>query len=286
MALYEFNVARPDHNGRSTPLKTYSDPFPSSTFVEGRKGSEYVLTFKNNSSHRVLVVASVDGLSVMDGKPASVKSTGYIVDAWSTIEIPGWRIDDGKVAKFVFQPQGDSRDLTYVEALKADGVAVDAANQGVIGCLVFPEKARETKTSGGILRSRGIADGMNSRRINVNNTIYSKGGPPLQTLGMNNASFAASESPVTMDWMPTSDTSSSSVGTGFGDDKDFRTTTVKFERRDPSNPDASFVVQYDTLQGLRRRGVRVDEVKSPLQNAFPASPELARDGCHIPRNRR
>lgn len=280
MALYEFDVAVTKMSGAQT-LKKYVHR--DDVYVEGRKGSEYVLTFKNNSSHRVLMVASVDGLSVMDGKPASVDSTGYVVERWSTVTVPGWRIDDGKVAKFVFQPQGDSRDLTYVEALKADGVDVDASNQGVIGCLVFPEKAVE-------LRTRGLvaALGTNTRRIRPDSDLwYSKGGPSLQSLsypsagGMSNSMYTSDNEPVTM-----SMDNSSSVGTGFGDDKEFKTSTVKFTRHDPKNPAETFVIMYDTIQGLRKRGVPVDAVKNPLKNAFPASPELADKGCRIPSNRR
>ena len=39
-------------------------------FVEGNKGDRYNIVAKNESDHRVEVVLSVDGLDVLDGKPA------------------------------------------------------------------------------------------------------------------------------------------------------------------------------------------------------------------------
>src|SRR5438270_10763894 len=91
------------------------------TYIEGRRGSTYTLEYTNPTNRRVLIVPSVDGLSVMDGKPASDKSRGYVVDAWGTVAIPGWRIDDNSVAQFEFRPASDRDSPTYVDQLKNAG---------------------------------------------------------------------------------------------------------------------------------------------------------------------
>ena len=83
-------------------------------FIEGKKGSEFTLKFKNNSYQRVLFVPSIDGLSVIDGKEASKNSGGYIVDALRSIEIKGWRTSLDDVASFIF----DEKTNSYVNGLR------------------------------------------------------------------------------------------------------------------------------------------------------------------------
>lgn len=268
---YKFSVAIPNKN----TLKEYLHE--GQRYIEGRKGTEYVLKFYNGSNSRVLVVMSVDGLSIMDGKPAGVGSNGYIVDRWQTVEIPGWRIDNGTVAKFVFRPQGDSNSPTYVEALRSEGVQVDASNQGVIGCLVFREKETEVYTSGSVFRSMGASRG-----------LMSKGGPSLEGMSFNSSNASGlnqfTKSIATMDFIEPQ-AASASVGTGFGEDTAFKTRNVTFERANNYQPDSTIVLMYDTLAGLRKRGVPVDPAPNPVQNAFPNSPYLANDGCRVPKRR-
>lgn len=268
---YKFTVSLPNKN----PLKEYQHE--GQRYIEGRKGTEYVLTFRNLSDSRVLAVMSVDGLSIMDGKPAGVGSNGYVVDPCQTVEVPGWRIDNGTVAKFVFRPQGDSHNPTYVEALRSEGVEVDAANQGVIGCLVFREKEREVYTSGRV-RGMSFGDPYNG----LPRGMMSKGGPSLESLSFNSANPSGINQFVNS---ITTQAASASVGTGFGEDTSFQTRNVSFERANNYQPDQTIVLMYDTLAGLRKRGVPVDPPRNPVENAFPNSPYLAKDGCRVPRRR-
>ena len=85
------------------------------TFVEGRNGSAYELKFKNNSSSRVLVIPSVDGLNVLDGKIAGKTSPGYVIDAWGELRIPGWKVDGTTAAKFKFTTDKEGNAPAYVE---------------------------------------------------------------------------------------------------------------------------------------------------------------------------
>ena len=103
------------------------------TFVEGRAGSAYALRVKNRNPFRVKTVISVDGVSVISGKPVSEASdeTGYILSAHESLTIEGYRLDDDSVAAFIFikAEQG------YAQADK--GLT---GTTGVIGCRVFKEK--------------------------------------------------------------------------------------------------------------------------------------------------
>ncbi len=99
-------------------------------YVAGRKNAKYAISVKNNSRSRLEVVLSVDGLDVVDGKPASLRKRGYIVWPEQTIEIRGWRSGENEVASFVFSPVAGSYSI-----LKHG----DARNVGVVGLAVFTE---------------------------------------------------------------------------------------------------------------------------------------------------
>jgi len=109
------------------PIREF--PHNGETWVEGRKDSEYSLRVRNNTSKRVEVVMTVDGLSIMDGQPGDFNTRGYAIDAFQTVVIPGWRRSDDNVAKFVFAAVEES----YAEKTG------QAGNIGVIGCAVFEE---------------------------------------------------------------------------------------------------------------------------------------------------
>lgn len=107
------------------------------TFVEGREGSSFEIEFINRNPYRVEAIITVDGLSVIDGKLGSPESSGYLVDAGERIVIPGWKINDGVAAKFVFSGKGQSYSTITTGS---------AANNGVIGCMVYAERYRRPVT--------------------------------------------------------------------------------------------------------------------------------------------
>lgn len=115
-------------NGR--PVTTYGRE--GRTFVEGREGKEFSLRVKNNTASRIEAVVSVDGRSVVDGEPATPASTGYIIPAYGSYEIPGWRMSAESCAKFVFKKPGESY------AVKSGSSVADT---GVIGLMAWAEKA-------------------------------------------------------------------------------------------------------------------------------------------------
>ena len=117
--------------GRFGWLPAYkSDYWGGKRFVEGRKGSTYSIVIKNRCRARLEVVASVDGLDVMDGAPASFRKRGYIIDPGETFEIKGFRTGVDHVARFKFSNVANS----YANLKHGD-----TRNVGVIGLAVFPE---------------------------------------------------------------------------------------------------------------------------------------------------
>ncbi len=99
-------------------------------YVVGEPGQRYKLRMQNNSAYRYEVVASVDGLDVIDGEPASFTKRGYIIEPWSAITIDGWRTSEDAVAAFRFSAMEDS----YA------GRTGQARNIGVLGFAFFHER--------------------------------------------------------------------------------------------------------------------------------------------------
>lgn len=110
------------------PVQEY--PYQGMIFVEGRRKSEYTLRVRNNTSRRLVAVVSVDGLSVMTGQNASVSDSGYVVEAYDYVDIPGWRLNQREVAHFFFG--------SLPEAYAAQ--MGKPTNIGVIGAAIFFEK--------------------------------------------------------------------------------------------------------------------------------------------------
>ncbi len=113
--------------------------FQGRAFIEARKGTQYTLKLKNTSHRRAVAVFSVDGIDVLHGKKAEEADGGYIVDAYSSIEVKGFRVDDDTVSAFKF----DHKNNSYANKIgaKVDGAMEKGTeNCGVIGVRVTYEK--------------------------------------------------------------------------------------------------------------------------------------------------
>ena len=97
--------------------------------VVGEDGARYKIVVRNATNARFEIVASVDGLDVIDGKPASPDRRGYLVEPHDELVIDGFRTSDANVAAFRFGRVADS----YAAQTS------DARDVGVIGLAVFRE---------------------------------------------------------------------------------------------------------------------------------------------------
>lgn len=258
-------------------------PHNGETFIEGRHGSEFGIQVTNRNSFAVEAIVSVDGLSVTDGQTAGPNSSGYKLDAGRSITIPGWKLSDKAVSAFEF-------------ALKSSSYAAqtsggDTANVGVIGVLVYREKRQYGSAFHGLVRSGyidytdnrwdgGTGGGMPFAR-GISTCGTSKGIPNttwggLHQQGYNNAissnatlsctastataisataSLGAAEQPVQQ------------LGTAFGHETSFATTSVAFERGDML---AMIVLRYDDKRSLAKRGIVMDRYQTrTAPQAFP-----------------
>lgn len=118
--------------GRLGFLATFKEGYYSSRrLVAGESNGTYTIVVRNRSRSALEIVASVDGLDVMDGKAASFSKRGYIVNPGTSLEIEGFRTSENSVAAFKFSSVSNS----YANIRNGD-----TRNVGVIGIAVFTQK--------------------------------------------------------------------------------------------------------------------------------------------------
>jgi hypothetical protein len=109
-------------------LRTYSHH--GKLYVAGTPGHRYSVRMMNRTSARVLTILSVDGVNAITGQTASTSQSGYVLSAWESADIAGWRKSDDEIAQFNFTSLPDS----YASRTGRP------ANVGVIGVAVFNER--------------------------------------------------------------------------------------------------------------------------------------------------
>lgn len=112
----------------------FGSPLPGAqlqgrTIVMGSVGRRYAILVRNLSGKRYEIVASVDGLDVIDGRRASVHKRGYILPPLGRVLIKGFRTSAYQVAAFTF---GSVRN-SYAARTSGD------RHVGVVGLAVFAE---------------------------------------------------------------------------------------------------------------------------------------------------
>ncbi len=100
------------------------------TLVVGEDGARYRIVVRNQAPVRFEIVTSVDGLDVIDGKPADPARRGYIVEPYGVLAIDGFRTSDNDVAAFRFGSVAQS----YAAQTAGD------RDVGVIGMAIFSER--------------------------------------------------------------------------------------------------------------------------------------------------
>jgi hypothetical protein len=101
-----------------------------SLYAAGQNGERYNLRVQNNTGERVEAVVTVDGRDVVSGELGNYKrQRGYVIEAYGSVVIEGFRQSLDQVAAFRFTDIGNS-----YSARRGSGQHV-----GVIGVAVFKE---------------------------------------------------------------------------------------------------------------------------------------------------
>lgn len=252
------------------------------TFIEAREGVEYALRFKNSNPFRVLVVPSVDGLSALSGSPASKSDGGYIVAAYSSLLVQGFRKSLDEVGAFKF-------------CKKESGYATEkggGANVGVISVAVFKEKPAPVPQWKEIIRETHIHHYPKWPKYWHDDDWYRWGGTtyPTWTCGdtthatyscSNNAgptksggsfdggtlrAMAMNAAPVPSSVEAEPETFA--AATQWGKKLDDKVQTAEFVREESQF--AELTIYYDFKDGLERMGIVIKPEKSVvLPQAFP-----------------
>ncbi|HEX7867803.1 MAG TPA: hypothetical protein VF555_22785 [Variovorax sp.] len=126
-----------DEDGRPLPLqRTRRGSGGEDMFrLAGVEGARYTLRFRNLSERSYEVIATVDGLDVLNGKPGSMRNGGYVLRSLQSLTIEGFRKSQNEVAAFRFSAPG--------RAYAANTEAGDVRNVGVIGAALFELEERD-----------------------------------------------------------------------------------------------------------------------------------------------
>lgn len=246
-------------NGK--PVRQYEHE--GQIYVEGRPGSEYSIKIKNPNWNRSKVILSVDGLSVMDGQPASENSSGYILNSRESITIDGWRISNNEVRKFQFGRISNSY---------SNKSGHGKVNCGVIGIMIFEERSYPP-----LFRENPFhyysKTGYTTTSDWIDNSSIPVGSGT--TMGAFSASSMSSTTGATRLRSSNSrrikketEHDSNSLGTEMGDYSDSKVYEVTFESKEL--PSHTFSIFYDDARGLRKRGIDIKKINY-RPNPFPAS---------------
>jgi hypothetical protein len=244
------------------------------TYIEGRKGSEFTLELSNLTGRRLLAHLGVDGLSAMDGKPASRNDKrGYVLTPYQKLVIPGWRLNDKEVAKFYFAGKGSS----YAEKTG------NGTDRGVLACAVWEELYAPAVT---ITTYPGpwYYSSWRYSEPQWAGTPYWYHQPSTGNTG--GGHYTSCNCNVNMESAPGIYSSSEvnysaqNLGTGFGSAEVNEVTGTLFT---PSTEDPVLVaaIYYDDIAGLRKRGIKISErqrKEESLPNPFPRDA-----GCKPPK---
>ncbi|MBM4386329.1 MAG: hypothetical protein FJ088_01240 [Deltaproteobacteria bacterium] len=242
------------------PLKKYLHE--GRNYVMGLLGKKYSIRVKNNTSKRVEVVASVDGLDVMDGKTADyTEKRGYVLAPWSSYDITGFRLTLNDVAAFTFSEVKDS-----YAALKGDDT-----NVGVIGVAFFPEKVVVIKPKpkpqpivphkeSGKYYYKGYGGSgpggepkeKKSKSITTESMLKaeeSSAGPLPQSGATDSLSYSEK---------PSEDEERQGLGTEFGEKSESYVSYTQFIRQNAKKPSEVVAIFYNDYKGLKAIGIDVD----------------------------
>ena len=123
-----------DQSGRMLPGLIVGDRW----FVVGEEGRRYSIVVRNRSDFRLEIVLSVDGLDAIDGRPASFRKRGYIVNPHRKLVVEGFRQSTEEVAAFRFGPVRESYAAEKYH---------NTRNVGVIGIALFNEVGSDPWTN-------------------------------------------------------------------------------------------------------------------------------------------
>lgn len=138
-----------DDQGKTLPIVRDGENY----YVQAKDGQAYQLHYQNHSQKTYEIVASVDGIDVLNGQAASKYNSGYVLNPNTTLTIDGFRKSKSTVASFIFaKPQ---------DAYAANTSSGSISNTGIIATVVY-ELKKSKKVNAVNQSSNGYAPAPNA----------------------------------------------------------------------------------------------------------------------------
>jgi hypothetical protein len=230
------------------------------TYVRGEYGQRYNLRISNSTGHRVEAVVTVDGRDVLTGETGDfVHQRGYVVPAWGSVVIDGFRQSYSDVAAFRFTSPGESYSARRGTP----------ENVGVVGVAIFRERSRPAVARPRIAVPPTADDSEPKRRGDADRSggasAEAQGAPKAQepSAAPPRTGTAAGDAPAgggrAYDYgyedVPRDERGN--IGTLYGETRYSPVTEVQFVRARADRPDRVLTVYYDDARGLASRGIPV-----------------------------
>jgi len=244
-------------------------------YVEGRMGERYNIRLTNHSSARIEAVVTVDGRDVLSGDLGDYrKHRGYVIEAYGSVTIEGFRQSLDHVAAFRFADVRSS-----YSSLRGTPQHV-----GVIGVAAFkedqprrwgrapqpvappPRPYYEPYGGAGDERSRGDAPAAESA-------------PRASAPARKSADESAGSGRAGSSFAPPP--RGNRLGTEYGETTYSSVREVSFKRENQRRPSSVVTMYYDSREGLRARGVPVDP-PPPVYYNPPYDPQPFPDARFAP----
>ena len=229
-------------------------------YIVGTPGHEYALRIRNTTGGRVLAVTSVDGVNVISGDTAAPSQSGYVLGAFASVEVLGWRKSLDRTAAFFFTEHQNS----YAARTGRPN------DVGVIGVAAFREKARPVDYS---FRRAPAAEASEARAPSGERSAAGAPAPAVMPEPESAQSAARDDS------RQPGPRSQAKLGTGHGRNETSHVRLVSFERASV-NPAQTVTIQYDRRENLVAMGVLPapsPRITSRDPNPFPAAVRFAPD---------
>ena len=247
-------------------LPTYSHG--GKLYVAGTPGHRYGVRIVNRTGARVLTVLSVDGVNAITGENADPNQSGYVLGAYDSTEVDGWRKNMSEIAEFNFTNLGDS----YAARTGRPN------NVGVIGVAVFREKPHYTwrERDEKIAREAPMPSAADSSGYARKDAAP----PPMAAQAPASAGAAAKSAPAETSANSMAEARRAkpeeSLGTGHGEREYSSATYTTFER-ESSHPSEVDSIWYDSQRNLVARGVipaprPIAKEPQPFPNTFVPDP--------------
>jgi hypothetical protein len=253
-----YQIVLEDEFGNTLPTYAHKHEW----FAQGREGQRYNVRVYNHTGRRVEAVVSVDGRDVLSGGAGNFKEQrGYIVPAYGSVLIDGFRTSLSSVAAFRFTSPDDS----YSARMGTP------ENVGVVGAAFFPEHERPVVTRRPpIARPYDYYSGAEPQR-RERSDLGSAGPSAAPSAEAKAGSGSSAGKPASAPRAPSREMErgrsadsyassesyddSSNIGTQYGEHTRSDVSEVSFARARPSSPDRVLTLRYDNREGLMARGI-------------------------------